>query len=100
MRAVVDGVRAGVVVGAVLALWSAASAWGDVEGLGASDVMLAYGLLGLWQVLYGAALGVIAAIALGVCRRMGVWPLSEGLSRCAVDRRVAAGLLSAPVILA
>ncbi|RDV36631.1 hypothetical protein DV096_17965 [Bradymonadaceae bacterium TMQ3] len=74
--------------------------WGDVEGLGASYVMAAYGLLGMWQVLYGAALGVVVAIALGVCRRMGLWPLSEALERGEVDRRVAAVLLSAPVMLA
>lgn len=100
MRAVVEGVRAGVVVGAVLALWSAAAVWGEVEGLGASYVMVAYGLLGVWQVLYGAALGVVVAIALGVCRRMGVWPPGEALKREEVDRRVAAGLLSVPVMLA
>ncbi|TXD31993.1 sulfatase-like hydrolase/transferase [Lujinxingia vulgaris] len=100
MRAVVEGVRAGVVVGAVLALWSAAAVWGEVEGLGASYVMAAYGLLGVWQVLYGAALGVVVAIALDVCRRMSVWPPGEALKREEVDRRVAAGLLSAPVMLA
>ncbi|TXD34198.1 sulfatase-like hydrolase/transferase [Lujinxingia vulgaris] len=100
MRAVVEGVRAGVVVGVVLALWSAAAVWGEVAGLGVSYVMTAYGLLGIGQVLYGAGLGVVVAIAMAVCRRMGVWPPGEALRRGEVDRRVASGLLSAPLVLA
>ncbi|WP_158542413.1 sulfatase [Lujinxingia litoralis] len=100
MRAIVEGVRAGVIGGVVLALWSAAVVWGSVDGAGLKYALVAYGLLGLWQVLYGAGLGAVVAIAAGVCRRMGVWPVSEGVKRPDVDRRVAAGLLTAPMVLA
>jgi arylsulfatase A-like enzyme len=100
MKHLLTGIRAGVICALALTLWSflgAEAAMGETsEATGFYYVLTAFGLLGLPQIVFGAALGVLVA---GWVRLLGA-DFRTQLSKREVDRKTAANLLSAPVLAA
>ena len=100
MRAIFDGMRAGVFAALILTLWSfivVASTVGDAGSTtGMKFVGAAFGFLGAPQIFFGTALGVVVAIWAVVLRRAELSPLKEALTDDETDLRVASLLISVP----
>lgn len=98
MDKILSGLRAGVFAGLVLSLWgylATSSAMGDaLDGEGLKFWLSALGLVGFPQVLYGAALGAGFS-----AWRWALGPnFAEEVRQPQLDRRVAAALLTAPIL--
>ena len=104
MQSIFDGMRAGVIAALVVTLWAFIAVSGSVGDAGSMTgvalVAVAFGLLGLPQILYGTALGAVVSIWRVVLERMGLVPLGEALSEESTDRRIAAGLVTLPICAA
>jgi arylsulfatase A-like enzyme len=98
MKYLLTGIRAGVISALALTLWSflgVETAMGKTsEATGFYYVLTAFGLLGLPQVVFGAAIGVVIA---GWVKFLGA-DFLERLSTPQLDRKTATHLLSAPVL--
>ena len=98
MTAMMDGMRAGVVVALVVTLMGLMGADDGAGGLvGAKFVASSYGVWGVLLIVYGAVLGGIWALWTRGAKAVGWWPLQEALSHEERDRRLAAGVLGLPV---
>ncbi len=101
MQSIFDGMRAGVLAALGLTLWSFLAVSADVGDAGATTgmafVAATFGFLGLPQIVYGAALGLVMMIWAVVLEQTGLRPLREALKDSARDRRVAAGLVTFPL---
>lgn len=104
MKALLHGVRAGVLSALVLTLWSFLGVVQPMspadDAHGAQYVGAAFGLLGVPQVLYGALLGMLAASWGVVLRASGRADWRSMLHQPEVDRRAAAALLALPLAAA
>ncbi len=103
MDRVLDGARAGLVAGSLLTLWSLIGVWGPLgeasEASGLMYVLTAFGVLATMQLLYGLSLGATLALWQLLLRRWGGSSWATRLAKPALDRRLASGLLCAPLVL-
>lgn len=101
MRDIFDGARAGLFGALILTLWSLLHAMTPLENLsevsGFLYVATSFGILGLPQLLYGAAIGALLLIwKRGLRESFGAqWP--QTLAQPTRDRRAAAALLFVPI---
>lgn len=98
------GIRAGIFSALILTLWSFSSVAGVMDdapmSVGFSYVVVAYGLLGLPQILYGLALGFVASgWSRALSAEVGEHSLRRWLEEPEWNRRAAAMLLLLPVAI-
>ncbi len=103
MKFVMDGARAGLVVGALLTLWSFLNVSGQLasesEGAGVIYMGIAFGLLTSAHLAYGIGLGVIAALWRWGLGREPLVGIRRGVrDDASLDRHVAASLLAFIVV--
>ncbi len=99
MQSIFDGMRAGVVAALALTLW-AFIAVGDTaasSATGMAFVATAFGLVGLTQIVYGTAVGALAAVYKRTLDGLKLLPLRDKIQSPTTDRNIAAALLTVPV---